>query len=283
MAKEKESGGVLNFVLLAIGLVLIGVSIYYKPANNVLVDEAGNQIVQSNTDSVVTENDGKLVIMSDKISAAGQLKDDYFGVSKTTVKLKRVVETYQWKKICVDNKCSYEKVWEEGIIDSTEYDSDHKNPNTQQYSNEEYMEQNVPLGAYTLSDKLVNDLEYDTIMGPDEIIDIYKGSYKLNGEYITNMEDVASPKIGNFRIYYKYVKDKTVTVVAKQSGNSFAPYYTSNKKEIYSIETGENTAEEYISGLEAQRDNFNLIVAIIGVFFAILGLSAIVFSKLKKK
>ncbi|MDO4220038.1 MAG: TMEM43 family protein [Candidatus Saccharibacteria bacterium] len=283
MAKTKKKiSSALNIVLVAIGLILIGISLFYKDGTNTLVDEAGNEIVQADSKNINAANDGKLIILSDIVSTASTLKDEFFGISKATFKLKRVVETYQWKEIC-ETSCTYEKVWFEGIIDSSNYDENHKNPSTQQYTSEEYMEKNLQIGAYVLSDKLINDLEYDTDMGPDEMTGLYAGGYTLSGEYITNVVDAENPKIGDFRISYKYAKDKKVTVVAKQVGNSFGPFYTSKKQEIYSIEPGEKTAEEYISGLEAQKSPLNLILAIVGVFFACFGISANIFGKLKKK
>lgn len=280
MVKAKKQSFALNIMLIIIGVVLIGISIFYKPNNNTYIDEAGDQIVQAVSEQILPENDGKLVIVSGKIEAANTLKDEYFGVMKSTYKMARIVETYQWEKQCEADKCDYLKVWSEGINNTD--DNEHKNPETAQFSNEEYAQTNLPLGEYILSDKLIHDIVYDTVMGPDEIAGIYTGSYKLIGEYITNSEDLDNPKIGDWRIHYEYAKDKKVTVVAKQAGNSFGPYYTSNKKEIYSIEDGEKTANEYLNDLEAQKSPFNMIVAIVGVFFTFLGLSSIVFTKLRK-
>ncbi len=283
MVKAKKQTSVLNIVLIIIGAVLVGIAIFYKPTVNTFVDEAGDQIVQAVSEQVLPENDDKLVIVSDKVFSSNVLKDNYFGVSKTTYKLARVVETYQWEKQCDEggNNCKFLENWLEGVTDTG--DNEHKNPATTQFSSEEYAQTNLPLGKYVLSDKLIHDIPYDTVMGPDEISSVYTGSYALVGEYITNSENLDSPKIGDWRIHYEYAKDKMVTVVAKQQGNSFGPYYTSNKKEIYSLEEGEKTANEYLSDLEEQKSPFNLIIAIIGVFFIFLGVSSIVFAKLKKK
>lgn len=283
MAK-KQSSPILNIILVLIGLALIITSIAYRTGNDTLVDEAGNEIVQADANYINAENEGRLIAVSSKIYASSELKDDFFGIAKQTYKLKRVVETYQWKYVCEeDDNCSYNKVWSEELIDSSEYAGDHKNPTSVQYASEEFKESGIALGSYLLTDTLVHNIDYDTDMGPDEIADLYKGNYTLIGEYITNSADINSPKIGDFRISYKYAKDKVMTVIAKQAGNSFAPYYSSDKKEIYSIEEGEISAADYIKSFDSTSQLFRVIIALFGIAFACFGFTSLVLGNIKQK
>ena len=272
---------VLNILLIIIGLVLIGLAIVNKNQTTAVVDTDGNEVTFAKSDIVSTGNQGKLVAVSDKVEASGNLTDKYFGISKKTYKLKRVVEMYQYK--LNEDTNEYLKVWNEEVIDSSSYDANHKNPDSKAFTSEEYFENNLSLGAFALTDKLINDIDYDTVLGPDEISSLYTGQYTLTGEYITNTADMDNPKIGDFRISYKYAKDKTVTVIAKQNGNSFEPFYSDNKKEVYSLEEGELSAADFTTSTTGFEFNVNFIISLIGIAFVCFGVTAIVFANIKSK
>lgn len=272
---------VLNILLIIIGLALIGLAIVNKNQTTAVVDTDGNEVTFAKSDIVSTGNQGKLVAVSDKVEASGNLTDKYFGISKKTYKLKRVVEMYQYK--LNEDTNEYLKVWNEEVIDSSSYDANHKNPDSKAFTSEEYFENNLSLGAFALTDKLVNDIDYDTVLGPDEISSLYTGQYTLTGEYITNTADMDNPKIGDFRISYKYAKDKTVTVIAKQNGNSFEPFYSDNKKEVYSLEEGELSAADFTTSTTGFEFNVNFIISLIGIAFVCFGVTAIVFANIKSK
>lgn len=272
---------VLNILLIIIGLALIGLAIVNKNQTTAVVDTDGNEVTFAKSDIVSTGNQGKLVAVSDKVEASGNLTDKYFGISKKTYKLKRVVEMYQYK--LNEDTNEYLKVWNEEVIDSSSYDANHKNPDSKAFTSEEYFENNLSLGAFALTDKLINDIDYDTVLGPDEISSLYTGQYTLTGEYITNTADMDNPKVGDFRISYKYAKDKTVTVIAKQNGNSFEPFYSDNKKEVYSLEEGELSAADFTTSTTGFEFNVNFIISLIGIAFVCFGVTAIVFANIKSK
>lgn len=272
---------VLNILLIIIGLTLIGLAIVNKNQTTAVVDTDGNEVTFAKSDIVSTGNQGKLVAVSDKVEASGNLTDKYFGISKKTYKLKRVVEMYQYK--LNEDTNEYLKVWNEEVIDSSSYDANHKNPDSKAFTSEEYFENNLSLGAFALTDKLINDIDYDTVLGPDEISSLYTGQYTLTGEYITNTADMDNPKIGDFRISYKYAKDKTVTVIARQNGNSFEPFYSDNKKEVYSLEEGELSAADFTTSTTGFEFNVNFIISLIGIAFVCFGVTAIVFANIKSK
>ena len=278
----QKKPSILNIVLIAIGLIVLIYGIFQKSETTVIADEIGEAVVQAHIDKVSPENNGKLIIISGPLAAEDNRTDDFFKISQRSIKMKRVVETYQWSQDC-STECTYIKIWSENTIDSSKFDDAHKNPDTQQYSSEEYVQSKVQLGAYTLSPKLVDDLHYDTTMGPDEIMEVYAGNYDLVGEYITNAADMDRPMIGDFRIHYEYVKDKDVTVIAKQSGESFEAYYTERKKEIYNITEGEQTASEYIANLKKSNSLFGIIMVVVGAIFILFGAGAIIYDNLKAK
>lgn len=280
MKNQKIS--LLNIALIIIGAIVLVYGIFQKSESTVLANEIEEAVVQADVNKVESKNEGKLVILSGPISATGELTDDYFKISKQTIKLKRVVETYQWTKDC-STSCTYLKIWSEELIDSKDFDSGHKNPDTKQYTSEEYFENKTQLGDYSLTKGLVDKLHYDTVLGPDEIIDEYKGNYALLGEYITNVNDMDNPNIGDFRIHYEYIKDKDVTVVAKQAGQTFEPYYTDKNKEIYDIADGTQSATEYVAKIKKSNSALGIVLSVIGGAFILFGVAAIVFDTLRQR
>ncbi len=280
----KKKPSILNVIIMVIGLIVLIYGLTQKSESTVLADEIDEAVVQAQVDKLDSNNNGKLIVVAGDIYASDTLSDEYFKVSQKTIKLKRVVEMYQWEQDC-STECTYVKIWSESVIPSKNFDDAHKNPDTKQFDSEEYFQKDTYLGEYKLSGKLVNDLHYDTIMGPDEMLERFSenGRYPVVGEYITNSNNLDNPNIGDFRIHYEYVKDKSVTVIAKQSGDSFEPYYTDKKKEIYDIIEGQQTAKEYIANMKKNNSLLGIILVVIGALFIFFGLGMTVIDVLKER
>ncbi len=280
----KKKPSILNVIIMVIGLIVLIYGLTQKSESTVLANEIDEAVVQAQVDKVDSSNNGKLVLVSGDIYASDTLTDDYFHISQKSVKLKRVVEMYQWEQDC-STECTYVKIWSESVIPSKNFDDAHKNPDTKQFDSEEFFQKKTYLGEYVLSDKLVNDLHYDTVMGPDEMMERFPegGRYSVVGEYVTNSNNLDSPNIGDFRIHYEYVKDKSVTVIAKQAGDSFEAFYTSNKKEIYDIIEGQQTAKEYIANMKKNNSLLGIILVVIGALFIFFGIGMTVLDVLKER
>lgn len=261
------------FTLLGIGVLALALT----RANlfGGLVSEASHDIKTVEYETLDEKRDGHLVAVSGPLTATGMLSDPDFGVSRKTVMLKRVVETYQWQKNCEDG-CKYEKTWHEGLINSEGFEAGHENPSATKYESHEFITENQSFGAYNLPKALIHKLTYDTTLGPDEISELYRGDLKVFNEYLTNSANPAEPQIGDYRISYRYVKDKTVTVVAKQVGDSFAEYHSSNKETLFEIDEGSETAEEFIKRVSGDNRDVNWILVGIGVVLLLIGLSSII-------
>ena len=62
-------------------------------------------------------------------------------------------------------------------------------------------------------------------------------------EYLTNSTDPLNPKIGDYRISYRYVKDKNITVTAQLAGDTLVEYRKSDKSTVFEIVEGTTEAE----------------------------------------
>ena len=111
--------------------------------NYYLKEFAKNNYVETNADSVLPENDGKLVLVHGKTSTEDSITDSVFNVSvDKSMCLNRNVQMYQWAETRHEHTSgsgksrrtyytySYAKGWHRDIINSSHFhDSEnHKNP-----------------------------------------------------------------------------------------------------------------------------------------------------------
>ena len=129
MKKIKNSfGGVIGgLILLVVGTCLL----WWNEGNNVkniaTTNEVEKTAIEVKSDKVESNNEGKLVIVSDKLNVIDEkVEDPDFNVSTKTAKLKRKVEIYQWEENESTDEdgnttYSYEKKWSEELIDSSNF------------------------------------------------------------------------------------------------------------------------------------------------------------------
>jgi Transmembrane protein 43 len=78
--------------------------------------------------------------------------------------------------------------------------------------------------------------------------------------------DPANPDIGDEKISFTVLRPRTISVVAAQSRESFAPYLTSNEREIELVESGSVAAPQMFA--HAQAANRTLTWILRGAGFA---------------
>ena len=268
MKKKGKNSRIIGAILLAIGALAILVA--FPHVDKMINHSSSDGAIAAEYDKINSANIGKLIKVSGRLENEGAMKDEAFGISRDAVKLKRVVEVYQWKKKCSDI-CKYDQGWHEGLINSSEYDASHKNPTEVQFESQEFMSEKTTFGAYQIPSALLHKLDYDTTLGPDELIEVYTGDLTVFNEYLTNSVDPLSPKIGDYRISYRYVKDKDITVTAQLAGDTLAEYRRSDKSTVFEIVEG--TTDN-----EAQNDTnilANILFSLLmigGVLIVIVGL-----------
>lgn len=267
-------GGIVVIIIAAIMLI-------WNEGNNVknikAVDEARNNLINISSDTIVMENDGKLVSTNGDLIVHDEfLVDTNFNVrSSNTVKMVRYVEMYQWEEDSEkdsdgDTLYTYKKIWSGNVIDSTGFKSGHDNPGSIPYNDCVVTASNVTVGAFTLSEnqKLMLTVNKFIPLGNDVYI---PSGYTVSGNYITNSVDLNNPQIGDVRIYFKESSVTKVSLIAKQSGNSFVDYISESGKSINKIVSGTYTGEELILQIENENNIFKWIFRIMGIVFMIAG------------
>ena len=270
---------IIGIILVLLGIATLIMALNRANTFETLINEARADVVAADYEHVNSAYEGKLVGVSGKLTAEGILSDSLIGIGRRTVMLRRVVETYQWFKSC-DDACEYVKTWHEGLIDSKDFGSNHVNPSEQKYESQDFIATDQKFGAYILPKTLIQKLSYDTTLGPDEIAELYHGDLKIFNEYLTNSADPSNPAIGDYRIGYQYVKDKTITVIAQQKGDSFAEFRSSSKETFFEVDEGSETAEEFINRFAQNNKGINWVLAGIGIILVIFG-AALIYNSLK--
>ena len=285
MNNTKKSGGILG----GLALLLIGISVlWYNEGRTVATQSTINEARKKYTDvsskKIDDKYEGKLIATKGKIdlSEASTPTDSIFGITAKAAKLVRTVEIYQWKEECTtdDNdkkNCTYEKVWEDRLIDSSEFEtSGHDNPASVLYESETYIADNVKLGAFILPEELIKSLSTSKKKTNNNLTEEYKtkvDGFEISNNYITNVKD-NNPEIGNIRISYSYVDEETVSVMAVQTDNTFEAFTSKKGKDIYKIMKGNHTGAQILEGMTKTNNTWKWILRIVGILLVISAFSS---------
>lgn len=275
--KNAFSGVIVGILFIALGIGLL----WWNEGNNVknikTIEEAKAGVVDISNDKVDSTNDGKLVSTNGTLNIVDEyLLDSVFNVkSPKSLKMVRIVEMYQWEEDTETRNDEtvyvYERVWSSELIDSDFFnDKARTNPSTMPYSQEKFLAKEVTLGAFTISDVQKDKLSTKKTVILDENITIPDG-YKKHNNYITNSTNPDSPAIGDVRISFFYNDDTVVSVLAKQSGNTFVNYVSEQNKVLNEIVSGTFTGAEIIGQVESQNNMLKIILRIVGVIFVMVG------------
>ncbi len=288
MSKEninKKSGGIVSgLLLLVVGIGILWYNEGRTVKNQGAINEARKNYIDVSSKEIESKNDGKLVSTKGKIdlSETTELSDSKFGIKAKAAKLIRTVEMYQWEEKCETDdddrkRCTYEKVWESSIIDSSDFEeSGHTNPNTMPYENEVYIADNVKLGAFYLPEELIKSLSTNKKKNNDDLTKEYNNSVesiKIDGSYLTDIKD-GNAEIGNVRISYQYLDSENVSVMAVQNDNTFEAYTAKNGKDIYKIVKGNYTGAQILEKMTKSNNNWKWILRAIGVLITISAFSS---------
>ena len=269
-------GGVL--LLLAFPLLFWNECSAVKTARS--LTEGAGAVVTVAASPVDPGNDGRLVHVTGEATTADVLTDPEFGASLPAIKLSRSVEMYQWK----ENKSTktegskkkttytYQKTWSSSAINSSAFEetAGHLNPGDLPYESTSWAAKTVTLGGYSLSADQLSSLSPTETLTPESTPHtVHDGWLYLSGS------DPGEPEIGDVRVRLRVLPPGPVTVIAAQSGATFAPYATDAGKPISMISAGTRSSEEMFE--EAQQTNvmWTWIIRFGGFMAIFMGLSLV--------
>ena len=291
-------GGALKGIV--VGLILFAVAfplLFWNEGRAVkrykTLKEGSGAVVAVSADSVDAANAGKLIHLTGKADTEATLTDPVFGVSANALKLKRVVEMYQWKESSQSKSkkkvgggktttktYSYSKTWSGKPLNSANFKkpTGHENPGSMPFESANQAADKVTLGAYVLSASLVGKIQnFESLpVGSDTPLpQELQGKVKRHDSGFYMGSDPASPQIGDTRIKFKAAKPTEVSAIAKQVGNTFEPYSTKAGGKIELLQTGQHSADEMIQKAQESNKTLTLILRIVGFILMFAGLNMI--------
>ncbi len=255
--------------------------------------EGGKTVITVASGSVDAANEGKLVHVTGLADTETTLTDPVFGVSEKALKLKRTVEMYQWneksksttkKKLGggteTTKEYSYSQEWSDKLISTADFKlpSGHENPPSMPYRSSEQVVDSASLDAFSLPPSLVAKINNAEALGinsetilPEAIQDtaqVFDGGFYFG----TNS---ASPRVGDVRVMFDVVRPSHVSVIAKQTGNTFAPYVAKASGTIELLQVGVHTADDMIQAAQASNRMLTWIVRLVGFLLMMGGLNLV--------
>lgn len=235
--------------------------------------------------------ESKLVHLTGTATTAETLDDTEFKVSApNAIKLERTVEMYQWRENShteerkraggsVDRITTYdyEKTWSATQIDSEGFhESDvYVNPHMP-YSSQNWTAQKVTLGAFTMSNDLVEKYNERQELPMAEVN--VKALPKSLGAKLENTSlfighNSAEPEIGDVRVSYHVVKPGPVSVVAVQAGSTFTPWKAPSGDDVLLLQSGTVQAAAMFEQAQSDNNTTTFVLRIVGwamMFFGMM-------------
>lgn len=211
-----------------------------------------------------SQNEGKLVELSGTPDQLKTLTDPEFGISiNRALKLSRYVEMYQWtesKEAMGENpetnRILYKHAWSSNRIPSEKFLSrNHSNPELP-WKPRILVADSAMIGDFVLPENLVSQLggniRYKLEPSMVDRFPLYRNQKPIIQNDILYYGNPRSPETGDLKITFTYSGPVPVTVLAKQTGNSFSPYELEGGETIYFLQNGEIDAKTMLN----QREDF---------------------------
>jgi len=259
------------------------------------LQEGASVVESSDPELIDPAQEGKLIHFTGEMRTPSILTDDVFPISENAIKLKRIVEIYQWsegtqsetvEKIGGSTETtttySYQQVWSDRLIDSTSFQerASYNNPQSKALENEEQVASPVSVAAYTLPDRLVASLsDYERLNLANDLLttlpNAQQEQWQIFNNYVFQSDDPSNPEIGDVRVWFQVIKPGIVSVIAQQSEDTLRPYETKNGKSIEMIRSGQLSAEEMFEGAIQTNRLTNWIIRLLGCLFMYIGLNTL--------
>lgn len=230
------------------------------------LEEGLKMVIDVGADTIDAANENMLVHFTGKAISSNSISDEIFGVAPPdgALKLKRKVETYQWKEsehsetkkntggsTTTSTTYSYSKEWSEHLISSTSFkESGHQNPSEMRFESATMVASPITVGGFTMSIGVTSKMEWyqpltSASLSTDSIADDYtKQDAKVYNSYFYFGKSPTSPSVGDTRVSFKEIPQQIISVVAKQTENTVSTYSAASGGSFLLVEKGTVSAEE---------------------------------------
>ncbi|XP_067929589.1 transmembrane protein 43-like isoform X2 [Watersipora subatra] len=271
----------VGMVLVPAAVVLLGYNEGRAVNTSKALDEGLASVIELRSSQVVEPQlNGRLVHLTDWIHCDGILNDATFGVAVGAVSLKRTVEMYQWVETVdrhereldngdkeVTKTYSYDTVWRKELVRSSGFDSPymHKNPDSLPFQSEKFSADRVTLGAFSLSNKLVEGVNEYTDLRPTVIPEnlSYVGDVRVSFSYAGLCKD---SRLGPVQ---------KVSVMAMQQDFTLTGYQTQAGRVIEMLTLGKNLHWFMIQRAHSENIMLTWLLRCLGTFVMFLGFTCL--------
>jgi hypothetical protein len=298
------------FFLGGMGIVLL--ELFHEPrvVHDAQTLEAGAETcVICPTDQVEPINEGKLVYTTGQVTGDETLRDDQLGISAPGLKLTRTVQIYQWverrashlsgtpKRRTITHTYHHQKRWGAQPVDSAKFHPDSttgkrpSNVGTLPLPHQTWYAKEVRLGGFALVRRQVDRLSQERLPLTKAIFAGLPAAWKnrltlaSNGTLYLPVKPggAKDPQIGDVRITFEVMKPQTVSLMARQVGDSFEPWHLrESSNPIDELRQGSVSKEEMFNAMESHNPEpswgprlFGLILATIGLMLMVQPLAAL--------
>ncbi|MEQ8393964.1 TMEM43 family protein [Thalassobaculum sp.] len=222
-------------------------------------------------DPVDPAHDKGLIHISDRAVGDGPLDDPAFGLSVDALKVKRVVEMYQWIEEKEERTVKeaggsertettyrYHREWSDRAVDSARFRiaEGHRNPAALPFAPLALVAPRISIGAFALTRDFVSQIDdYRELPVSDAVYagapENVRGRFQLSAGRF-HQGDPAAPQIGDVRVGFLAIHPQEIGVVGRQSGNRIEPYRT-RTGEIALLRMGGGSADSLFA--DARDEN----------------------------
>jgi hypothetical protein len=255
---------------------------------NALLDEgrSGVQIAEAANPSAAHE--GRLVHVSGEATSATPVVDAEFGVGVPALALRRRVEMYQWheKREQRSEKLPgggerkvtehrYALRWNDDLVRSSRFEraSEHANPDAMPYRRETWRADTVRIGAFALAPALVDDIGgWERV--PVEQVSLppnLAASFRRHGDWYVTSEDPAKPAVGDVRVRFDRVPAGTLSVVARQQGDTLVPFENEEDMTLALVRRGVHAPDALFDAASTGNNRTGWILRAAGFIVAWVG------------
>jgi len=252
-----------------------------------------SQVVSVAAAKPLAENNGKLVHVTGTAEADGPVKDSVFGISAEALKLRRVVEMYQWqeeKKSETKQKLgggeettttySYSKAWSPSLIDSTAFQKPdgHSNPDAMTVDTTTFAAPGIHVGGFVLPPSLIAMIDGFVprpATSEEAEVAASKNSTKIQttvGGALYIGSDPGNPVVGDTRVTFEVVPSGAVSILAGQVAETFEPFSVSRHGTIEVLKSGTLSAATMFQQEEEGNTFLTWILRLVGFLMMLFGM-----------
>ena len=255
--------------------------------------EGAGAVIDVGIDAVEPKHEGKLLHVTGAVDARPEARDEATGIAVDALKLRRVVEMYQWveKRSSKEEKklgggsetvtvYEYEQAWNDDPIDSSGFKKSetHANPSEWPLRSDSFAAGEVTLGAFTLAQPVRDALGRWQDLPAQIAAQLPQqfGEFRriANGRLYRGA-DPERPQVGDMRVRYEYQPEATYSIIAKQTGGMLDRYVASNGREVLLVEDGSVPAAKMFEGAQSRNSLITWLVRLGGTVLMWIGLSMV--------